>query len=62
MTGNTIREIKLWKVNTDTNERKLIACAYANNALSIRLLRGKEETLSFHLDENEKLEKEYVYR
>lgn len=62
MTANVIREIKLWKVNTETKERKLITCAYANNALSIRLLKGTEETLSFRLGENEKLEKEYIYR
>ena len=57
---NTIRMIKLWKVNTDTNERTLVTIACT--ALGKRLLDGVAEQLEFHLQENEKLEKEFIYR
>ena len=56
----TIRMIKLWKVNTDTNERTLVTIACT--ALGKRLLDGVAEQLEFHLQENEKLEKEFIYR
>ena len=55
-----IRMIKLWKVNTDTNERTLVTIACTT--LGKRLLDGVAEQLEFHLQENEKLEKEFIYR
>lgn len=55
-----IRMIKLWKVNINTNERALITTACTD--FEKRLLNGTAEQLEFHLNENEKLEKEFVYR
>ena len=55
-----IRMIKLWKVNTNTNERTLIKTACTD--FEKRLLNGIADQLEFHLNENEKLEKEFVYR
>lgn len=57
---NTIRMIKLWKVNTNINEKTLITTACS--AFEKRLLDGAAEQLAFHLKENEKLEKEFIYR
>lgn len=62
MTNNIIREIRLYKTNTETNQKKLVAFAHANDSLSVRILNATAETLSFHLEHNEKLEKEYIYR
>ena len=62
MITNTIREIRLYKINTETNQKKLIAFAHANDSLSVRILNATAETLSFNLEDNEKLEKEYIYR
>ena len=62
MTNNIIREIRLYKINIETNEKKLVTFAHANNSLSVRTLNATAETLSFHLEHNEKLEKEYIYR
>ena len=55
-----IRMIKLWKVNTNTNKRTLITTACTD--FEKRLLNGTADQLEFHLNENEKLEKEFVYR
>lgn len=57
---NTIRMIKLWEVNTNTNEKALITIAFT--AFEERLLNGIAEQLEFNLKENEKLEKEFIYR
>ena len=57
---NTVTMIKLWKVNTDTNERTLITIACT--AFGKRLLDGVADQWEFHLEENEKLEKEFIYR
>ena len=62
MTNNIIREIRLYKINTETNEKKLVTFAHANDPLSMRILSTTAETLSFNLEDNEKLEKEYIYR
>lgn len=55
-----IRGIKLFLVNDNTGETKLIA--YANNAYSKRMLEATEEQLSFNLKDGERLEREVVYR
>lgn len=55
----TITMIKLWKVNTDTNDRTLVTIACT--ALGKRLLDGITDQLEFHLEGNEKLEKEFIY-
>ncbi len=55
-----IRMIRLWKVNTNTNKRALITTACTD--FEKRLLNGTADQLEFHLNKNEKLEKEFVYR
>ena len=55
-----IRMIRLWKVNTNTNERTLSTTASTD--FEKRLLNGTADQLEFHLNKNEKLEKEFVYR
>ena len=56
---DTIKMIKLWKVNTDTNKKELIKIACTN--FEKRLLDGVADQLEFHLEDNEKLEKEFIY-
>ena len=46
-----IRMIRLWKVNTNTNERTLITTACTD--FEKRLLNGTADQLEFNLNKNE---------